>query len=188
MQQDSRLRFSRNLFWFCLAFFLTLATLPAFATTPTKPPEQTPSPTQAQTQNQNQTQSAASQSESSVSSNGLSASYASDTDTIAVGLANPTTAAPVFTKCHESRGGKHVIAGSWGARVTIDHDCQAFEQCMALARTYIEVGERDLAIAQLRECGGQPVPEVQTFSLEGESEQVCDREILDRSVEACLTK
>lgn len=169
------------------------------ATTPVSPPAPTSTQTQAQTATQTQsqanTQSTAANSGSVSTSAGQASTYASDHDSVAVGFANPTTAAPVFTKCHESRGGKHVIAGSWGARVTIDSDCQAFEQCMTLARTYVEVGEHSLAVAQLAQCGGQPVPEVQTTALEGESQQYCaddntavSTEALDRLLEACQQK
>lgn len=178
-------RLTRNIFWFCMGLVLTLATFSALATTPTKPPEptsQTQSQTTAQTQSSSQTQYTSSNSAASNASysGGQESSYASDDESLAIGFANPTTAAPVFTRCHESRGGKHVIAGSWGARVTIDADCQAFEQCMTIAKTYIELGANDLAIAQLAQCGGQPEP----------AEAVCESvdDAVDQALEVCLQK
>lgn len=184
-------RHTRNLFWFCLAFFLTLATLPAFATDQLRHDHDTQSQVQGQTQSQTSANSNANSS-SLATNDDVSTGYSHDSDYLAVGLAGVARAVEA-RDCHESFGGKSGLGIGTGGRSVINESCQSFQQCMSLVSVYVELWERDLAVAQLAQCGGQPVPEARTYPVEAPVdttetfEESCP-EHAERVLEVCLSK
>ena len=100
--------------------------------------------------------------------------------TLALGLGVPS-APSVALECMETTPMTSVLGGARGGRVSINAKCQAFRQCLAVAKLYADMSRQDLAVEQLAkpECGGvEPKP----------VEAVSCAEHADRALQECARK